>query len=646
MFKKSPLSRSILGGAILLLCLAWVGFRPLLDSDRWPEPNAQIHPDFKKHPPIAQEIRLQMLDTPLPSGANVILAARFDAATIARIDGKYLAMRLHGSGAKGKGTPPLDYLRDDGYDGDEKADDGWYSKSFTLDAAGRARLLATADQAASNARLPHNAVKFVNRQMVPNTNAAEAVTVSSTDLGPMLSLYPWIGPSPIGGSPDPLFVDHSLMITDISVVEDPTRTYNPCTNTGNAQGIWTFGELMRQLASPHPSSIATDFQTIDFILKWLHTWNNPQTVNGELVPARPSASIVSAWQAMSLANGAAPGQLLLENTPFKLLAIVNRLDLRGANGYGFNDAGEGRFVFGLTDASCGPQRMTVIFEYGINKTSCEDVHAYADEWVHLAQISFGDSRLNDALENITLQFTQCGTNPAKPHQSSLNQLRTNEAKLNPLWELREFNLISNLIPVTVKQEPAVVYNAKVNNLDVQRLASWVNANSANILANNYTVPNQYLGFDFLGGKGHVSSPPVGPPAAGSPPTPHHWDGDPTALSPARITDANTRHIFSLNTCTGCHAGETQTFFTHISTVGFGVPAPLSRFLTGDPLSPPSGPFMVPDAAGRPSYISPTMRGFNDLWRRALDLQLFIETPCEPIYIAISSLSTQVMQSPH
>ena len=45
------------------------------------------------------------------------------------------------------------------------------------------------------------------------------------------------------------------MIRDPAVVTDPTRTWDPCTNAGNANGVWTFNHLMTQMANQPRSGI-------------------------------------------------------------------------------------------------------------------------------------------------------------------------------------------------------------------------------------------------------------------------------------------------------------------------------------------------------------------------------------------------------
>ena len=71
-----------------------------------------------------------------------------------------------------------------------------------------------------------------------------------------------------------------------------------------------------------------------------------------------------------------------------------------------------------------------------------------------------------------------------------------------------------------------------------------------------------------------------PPAGNSIPQVHHWDGTTSNIPLSFITDDTVRHLFSLNTCSGCHGGETQTGFTQVDPVFFGTQATLSGFLTG------------------------------------------------------------------
>jgi hypothetical protein len=571
---------------------------------------------FENNPPIAQDFSIKQLE----GKDQVLFVADLNVDSLR---GKLFTVALSEEDSV--------VLRDDGKNGDEVAQDGRFSAIMTDDVNA---IQQEIQKSQSGLIARNNLIVFsnrsataVSRNLFNDSTRFDVEKFQSRSLVkfPKELLLPFI-------TPDPKLKEQSLLIRDISVVEDQTRTFNPCTKVGTPTGVWTFGELMRQLASPSPGTIASDAQASTFILNWLNSWNNPNTVNGELLAARTSiqSTIINPWLQKSQANGAPTGQLKLEFAPFKLMAIVNRLDLRGNSGYGFSNAGEGRFVFCALDPNCTPLQFTVIFEFGINKKSCASVKAFANEWLNLSNLTIGSPAYNTALENITKQFTQSGTNPAKPNQSSLNQLRTNEIALGSPWELREFNLLStgSLGLTTVKQEPQVKYNIKANNPDVVRMAGWINTNEALVRQNRYTVPDLEGGAAFLGGHALTSFPPTGNPTPSPDNIPHHWDGGLSGTS-AFITDTLARHIFSLNTCSACHGGEVQTFFTHIQPSAFGTPAQLSSFLNGlgadalplDDDTNLTGLFWVQDAAFRLSNATgqPHIRGFNDLERRAIDL---------------------------
>ncbi|HRO43741.1 MAG TPA: hypothetical protein PL009_12965 [Flavipsychrobacter sp.] len=158
---------------------------------------------------------------------------------------------------------------------------------------------------------------------------------------------------------------NSLFITDLSVVEDPARTYNVVTGTGNHTGVWTFGNLIKNMAN----QTATGVSARTLLKEWIRGWTNGRTINGQTVPLRiavynyliipwlvkannwqgnhyQNLNIVTQWETdwdnTSEAN-------LLKYAPFKLMAIVNRLDLKGNTGYSssITNAGETRFIYTL-----------------------------------------------------------------------------------------------------------------------------------------------------------------------------------------------------------------------------------------------------------------------------------------------------------
>lgn len=423
--------------------------------------------------------------------------------------------------------------------------------------------------------------------------------------------------------------EKSLVITNVRVVEDPARTFNPCTNVGTPMGAWTFGRLMTDMANQP----VTGINPSTFVRLWLDKWMNDQTINGWTVAKRQQIKqlVIDPWEA---ASGGPGRPLNLAIAPFKLLAIVNRVDLRTNTVYGGGNAGEGRLVFGVIDRratgaidpytgqpvrGCGETQFTVIFEYGIDRRGC-GVRDWGRQWHNLRNYVLGSARYNAALQAITDQFTRANVAPHKPNRSALNQLRTNEVALvlgtpAPVWELREFKIGGDpgvnpgqLEEATVKRTPDLTRNR------TDLLTHFVNTNTPAILLEQHDVPPTWLGQLFLGGS---SLAPRNPLAAVDVNT--HWDhrrGGPM------ITNREARHKFSLNTCNACHTGETNTVFTHIKPVPFGTEARLSGFMNGIDPNTNTRPFKVVD----PADGAPT-RKFNEFRRRAIDLDILVHSPC-------------------
>ena len=132
--------------------------------------------------------------------------------------------------------------------------------------------------------------------------------------------------TPLDTSIDPA---KELMITHLKVVEDPVRT-NP---KMGKRAVWTFKHLMINMAGNNAPAT--------FVLNWLKHWESDQLVNGHISPARPAITeqIIEPWMAASGGK-----RLNLDIAPFKLLAIVNRMDLRVHDENSVSTAGEGRFI--------------------------------------------------------------------------------------------------------------------------------------------------------------------------------------------------------------------------------------------------------------------------------------------------------------
>jgi hypothetical protein len=594
-YLKSFLVLLSLAGLICVLTLLVNGCR-----HRKPVPDTiTVNPAFELLPPLARSVSIQRLEN--NDDGNLLLTADFGKGVL---KDPFHAIML--------GEEKM-LLRDDGTEGDAVAGDGSFSIVLKEDTVA---LLQALDRSSRLLRDGKTITVFRHRTLQLLPASQEKISeIERFKKGGLLH----IDPSVFALVANPVLKDRSLSITAPTVVEDPGRTFNPCTGVGNPAGAWAFARLVTEMAN----TPLTGVQPKDFLLQWLQSWSANQLVNGDLIAQRPNISTIThAWQTLS------SGTFDIKFAPFKLIAIVNRIDLRGNSGYGFGNPGEGRFVFCAVDASChvirNPAPFMIILEYGIPKHKCADLKAYAQQWYNLRLLTPGTAAYNSALELITNQFTLANTSPSKPNGSSINQVRTNEFALGAgPWELREFNIdsVSHLLRnVTVKQEPQDTFNFISPHAAlplVQVMAGFVNTHTADIEANRYAIPLQTAGKNFAAGKAHTENAGV-----------YHWDGTAVA-GPGFINSDSARFMLSLNTCSGCHGGEAKTGnFMHVAPGGIsGVPAVLSAFLTGAP--PLSGtPFFVTDPAGRP-VGSPHIRGFNDLERRALDLDAFANAPCIP-----------------
>jgi len=533
----------------------------------------RFDPALMRSPPEVAEASIQLLVTPNHEG-NARLRVRFKEKVAQQ------ALVIQG-GAR----PTL--LRDDGVGADERAGDGMFSAFVNFDAEGyEAELKRRAEVARKVGELP----VFKNRVLV-GKKRLEIPRFMRFPPGDIITIFPFDG--------DPSAVDpaRELMITDVGVVEDPTRTFNPCTNTGTPMGPWTFGKLMTEMANEQ----VTGIHPSDFTLRWLQQWSTDLVINGFTVPNRSAElnqEILNLWPRLL------DGRLNLAMAPFRLLAIVNRIDLRGSTAYGSGDAGEARFVFGLIRCDrTSPENFTVIFEYGIKKSSCFAVRDWAQQWRALGSILLVSPAYNPALQAITDQFTLRDADPSKlPNRSALNQLRTNETALlgnNSMWELREFRICSDaavcghgqLEQTTIAQTPDHSFTLTA------ALGGFINANQSAILAGTHTVPLQL--------------PPSTPFRGGAiqPGAGFAWRS--AATTPVNL---DARHVFSLATCSGCHTHETRTDFVHIFPRDAGSPAALSDFLTG---------------LNQPTYdpVSGVPRTFHDLLDRQMKLDATANMAC-------------------
>ncbi len=646
-------------------------------------------------PVLEETSAAERLSAPLPrpEGAFIQRTNRFGELGNVLVTVQLSAADLEAKKADGTGEfiiignpeAPV-VLRDDGLGGDATAADGIFTAPASVDEEELAAR-ETSDTTELNSRSDKLQPKFDGRA------AVGVVTPVAFDfkgfnngarvpLGPAVTFLDAEGQAVSSGQGQPaqpasllqnkissaapvvlgtnVYQDRVLMIRDVGVVTDPTRTVEPCTQAGNPNGVWTFNHLMTQMTN----SAQTGIDPADFVMNWLQNWmvNKNGVINGDpTLPARTvMSSIITQWPRRP------DGKLDLAQSPLRLLSINPRPDLRLTTGGGgpysntngnFLDAGEARFIFGFVmkpgwtgnflgavqipglPNGCRALPFTVIFEFRVPKCNCEGVKSWAQQWDALKNFVPGSAAYNSRLQAITQQFVLANSNPRKPNGSALGQLRTNEVALAAPWELREFQLTQQpftfLQETTVADTPEDGFNNNANGTG--RLLQWiVNVIKPALLAGHEAptaqVPLFFGGAPFLAGNSLVPDNPGV--------ITHHWNApglninvtaNPGNLNILRENWA--RHRVSRAACSGCHRREVFTHFVHVdpaSTIPLAnpaLPAELSEFLTGinglgDPADALANALPVSNKAnGNPK------RNFDDLARREQDIKQLARMNC-------------------
>ncbi len=557
-------------------------------------PTTNLNTAFQTNPPIADNILISKVSD--DERGNIKLKAVFTPEESRKIDQDSAIFVIEIDDRRIG-------FRDDGISPDEKKGDGIFTTVIQQNEDEIQSLLRRANQNLEQAG--ENTFEwFKLRKAIAPQRDLTPFDIDRFKSGQEISIAK-IGKFIAPRSSNSILYENSLVVTDIDVIEDPDRTIpDPCNaSPGDEDKAWTFAKLMTEMAN----TPLTGVDPVDFIRNWLETWlDDGKSPNNENIPARELIQdIIDTWDGN---DGAVDNSFELRFVPFKLVAIVNRIDLRTNFGYGGGDAGEGRFVFCPVTADCTPEQdFTIIFEYGVNIQGCSNVRAYAQQWSNLSTLTLGSDAYNAALQAITDQFTAANTNPSKPNGSSINQIRTNEISLGPGWELLEFNICdpadpvmsgcvaSNLVNTTVKMEPQLRFNEdQLGNTEAlsQIFADWLNGLApSSVLNNNYDVPvvEPVSGEEFLGARS-VPNFSIN----------YNWDALDAAFSPM-ITNDLVRQQFGFNTCGECHTrgahlpGSPMPF-QHIrpGPTIIGNVVQLSAFM----LSTTASPLVVPDPVSR------------------------------------------------
>jgi len=340
------------------------------------------------------------------------------------------------------------------------------------------------------------------------------------------------------------------MIIDEAVISD-ARAKN------GTDGPWSFRFVIENMAP------AGD-DPGEFVRRWLVEWATLTSYNGfpldrpnEGRAGQMNSRVLCPWEQRTTSNGcnadcsvcmANPPKLDLAKAPFRLFAIINRMDLREQPDIG--GSGEARFEFGLTngaaDVPTSPQMpMALIFEYKLVTET--DAKTWAQRWHALGKYSAFDDGYKGALEDLTARWTKRGASPSGKNGSALGQLRTNESALDWIWQLREFVLGADggLHLTGLRNTPASDLNGS------KAITDYINANADAVRSEKFALPTA-----LQGGAADALI--------------YSWSF-PNA-------DPALARKFALNTCNGCHTEQQNVDSAfHISPFRSG-PDRLSKFL--------------------------------------------------------------------
>ncbi len=522
------------------------------------------------------------------------------------------------------------WLRDDGREGDPRAGDGRFTGFVPLDLNAMRERAAFEERLYREGKLARVPV-WKDRELVGyqsrapfNLAAFEAcqpVPIQPLPFGPP-------GPNNLGFEDLTTAVNQTLFIANIpelglfnTALFDDTRVYHPCGATGNGNGVWSFGYVMRQMAGGGSAEVFTE--------EWLKLYTADQTsgaTNGFTVPAVSEAQdFIDDWKA------AGGGEIDLDHPPFRLMAIVPRVDLRSGSSspYGGtpHDGGEMRLIFGAVRplSPCQNIDFSVIVEYGVPMDTCTEIKAWAQAWRALSEIDMWNDpeAYSEALEALTTQITAAGAEPGNPNGSALNQLRSNELSLgnSNFWRIREYHLAGFLEQATTAATP----DRKFRNglpTDYKVFDALISSPLVPGAPLSMIDPTSGSAVAFLGAEAVVGFPHDGPPWG--------WVSD---LNMSLAANSDQRQRRAMQTCSGCHGTETHTGQAHMFNP---VNDDVSPFLIGT--NNLGGPVSVLDPVAPIGTPGSKTRSFFDLLRRQNDMNAAANQLCATV--AVEALANE------
>lgn len=310
--------------------------------------------------------------------------------------------------------------------------------------------------------------------------------------------------------------DKELIITSNDVVD----------NDAAKGGKLSFGYLIENLAGNKEDGGILIKSLFDNWSNRTPTFTVPNTFS--TAPNRPNVDLfLNRWKDIDGDTGTLENWVPnLDNAPFRLLGITNRIDLKDTIN---NSSGEGRFTYCINPElfpNDNSAFFNIIFEYNLPGKTTDDCSRWVNKWHSLSEDSLSKAQYIEVLTSVTDSFVL---------MNELNQLRTNDFIFEKVWELREFkhNKSSNSFESHFLSKTPDI---RFNNQD--ELSSAV-TQLQNEIDNN-------LNYEFEESMRAASAVPntANQNAINNPG--FTWD--------IPNVNSNLEFLSSLNTCNGCHMG--------------------------------------------------------------------------------------------
>jgi hypothetical protein len=281
-----------------------------------------------------------------------------------------------------------------------------------------------------------------------------------------------------------------------------------------------------------------------------------------------------------------------ENAPFRLLAIVNRMDLsaplnrdsglpdppstsspayyRSAESFD-STGGEGRFIFSvIEDDKPDSAGTTLILEYALPPgNSADKMMEWASDWHSLGGFEDFGSDFRVALTRVTRKFTHVKLSESRT-LGNLMRIRVNDGSFGKIREFREFGVSSTALAHSpLLGTPKAKYFARrtKENRELARHLRHAQIEEEDRPSSARVKILESRTFQFVIPLAMISTVAPIPENDAS----YHWD----AIS---VKDDELRREFSMQTCCGCQCGDTKTAFFHVRPRLSGEESPLSKFL--------------------------------------------------------------------